>query len=60
MMDKADLKQDKKMVAKAVHKHEKKLHPGKPMTKLAKGGPTSEDRMRLGRGLSRAANQKTG
>ena len=59
-MDKADLKQDKKMVAKAVHKHEKKLHPGKPMTKLAKGGPTSEDRMRLGRGLSRAANQKTG
>jgi hypothetical protein len=60
MMDKADLKQDKKMMAKAVHKHEKKLHPGKPMTKLAKGGPTSEDRMRLGRGLSRAANQKTG
>jgi hypothetical protein len=59
-MDKADLKQDKKMMAKAVHKHEKKLHPGKPMTKLAKGGPTSEDRMRLGRGLSRAANQKTG
>jgi hypothetical protein len=60
MMDKADLKQDKKMMAKAVHKHEKKLHPGKPMTKLAKGGPTSEDRMRLGRGMSRAANQKTG
>jgi hypothetical protein len=59
-MDKADLKQDKKMMAKAVHKHEKKLHPGKPMTKLAKGGPTSEDRMRLGRGMSRAANQKTG
>jgi len=59
-MDKADLKQDKKMMAGAVHKHEKKLHPGKPMTKLAKGGPTSEDRMRLGRGLSRAANQKTG
>jgi hypothetical protein len=60
MMDKADLKQDKKMMAKAVHKHEKKLHPGKPMTKLKKGGPTSEDRMRVGRNLSRAANQKTG
>ena len=59
-MDKADLKQDKKMVAGAVHKHEKKLHPGQPMTKLAKGGPTSEDRMRVGRNLSRAANQKTG
>lgn len=25
-----------------------------------KGGPTSEDRMRMGRNLSRAANQKTG
>ena len=25
-MDKADLKQDKKMMAGAVHKHEKKLH----------------------------------
>ena len=37
-MDKADLKQDKKMMAGAVHKHEKKLHPGQPMTKLAKGG----------------------
>jgi hypothetical protein len=57
MMDKADLKQDKKMMAGAVHKHEKKLHPGKPMTKLAKGGPTSEDRMRLGRNMSRAKNQ---
>jgi len=56
-MNKADLKQDKKMMAGAVHKHEKKLHPGKPMTKLAKGGPTTDDRMRLGRGLSRAANQ---
>ena len=28
--------------------------------KLKKGGPTSEDRMRLGKNLSRAANQKTG
>jgi hypothetical protein len=26
-MDKKDLKQDKKMIAGAVHKHEKKLHP---------------------------------
>ena len=39
-MDKKDLAQDKKMVAGAVHKHEKKMHPGKPMTKLAKGGYT--------------------
>ena len=34
-MDKADMKQDKKMMAGAVHKHEKRLHPGKPMTKFA-------------------------
>jgi hypothetical protein len=56
-MDKADLKQDKKMMAGAVHKHEKRLHPGKPMTKLAKGGPTSKDRMSQGRNMSRAKNQ---
>jgi hypothetical protein len=53
-MDKADLKQDKKMMAGAVHKHEKKLHPGQPMTKLAKGGKTNA----LGRGLAKVANQK--
>ena len=28
--------------------------------KLKKGGPTSEDRMRMGRNMSRANNQKTG
>ena len=56
-MDKKDLKQDKKMIAGAVHKHEKKLHPGKPMTKLKKGGPTSLDRKKFGRNLSRAKNQ---
>jgi hypothetical protein len=56
-MDKKDLKQDKKMIAGAVHKHEKKMHPGKPMTKLKKGGPTSLDRKKFGRNLSRAKNQ---
>ena len=56
-MDKADLKQDKKMIAGAVHKHEKSMHPGKPMTKLKKGGPTSLDRKKFGRNLSRAKNQ---
>lgn len=39
---KADLKQDKKMVATAVHKHEKAQHPGKPLTKLKKGGSVLE------------------
>ena len=56
-MDKKDLKQDKKMIAGAVHKHEKRMHPGKPVTKLKKGGPTSEDRMSQGRNMSRAMHQ---
>lgn len=43
----------------AVKAHEAKRHKGEPKT-FKKGGPTSEDRMRMGRNLSRAANQKTG
>jgi hypothetical protein len=57
-MDKADLKQDKKMIAGAVHKHEKKLHPGKPMTKLAKGGKTNEMMKTYGRGMAKVVNQR--
>jgi hypothetical protein len=57
-MDKADLKQDKKMIAGAVHKHEKKLHPGKPMTKLKKGGVTGEMMKSMGRNMARVANQR--
>ena len=57
-MDKADLKQDKKMIAGAVHKHEARMHPGKPMTKLKKGGPTGMDMRKMGRNLARAANQR--
>jgi hypothetical protein len=37
-MAKADMKQDKGMMQKAVNKHEGRLHKGQPMTKLAKGG----------------------
>jgi hypothetical protein len=57
-MDKADLKQDKKMMAGAVHKHEAAMHPGKPMTKMAKGGKTNIQMKQLGRGLAKIANQK--
>jgi hypothetical protein len=57
-MDKADLKQDKKMMAGAVHKHEAAMHPGKPMTKMAKGGKTNLQMKQLGRGLAKVANQK--
>ena len=37
-MAKADMKQDKGMMQKAVNKHEGRLHKGSAMTKLAKGG----------------------
>ena len=56
-MDKKDLKQDKKMIAGAVHKHEKELHPGKPMTKLAKGGKTDDMMKKYGRGMAKVVNQ---
>lgn len=42
----------------AVHKHEKNMHPGKPMTKLAKGGKTNSQMRTLGRNLAKVANQK--
>ena len=34
----SDVKMDKAMMKKAVHKHEKAMHPGKPLTKLKRGG----------------------
>ena len=37
-MAKADMKQDKGMMQKAVNKHEGRLHQGSSMTKLARGG----------------------
>jgi hypothetical protein len=42
----------------AVHKHEKAMHPGKPLTKLAKGGKTNAQMKAMGRGLAKVANQK--
>jgi hypothetical protein len=58
-MDKKDLAQDKKTAAKAVHKHEKAMHPGKPMTKMRAGGKTNSDMLKMGRGLAKVANQKS-
>tara|TARA_R110000803_G_scaffold203347_1_gene268880 strand:- start:1393 stop:1581 length:189 start_codon:yes stop_codon:yes gene_type:complete len=37
-MKRDDAKMDKANVKKAVNKHEKNMHPGKSMTKLAHGG----------------------
>lgn len=59
---KSDLAQDKAMIKKAFKQHDAQEHKGGKGTalKLKKGGPTTDDRMRLGRNLSRAASQKTG
>ena len=57
-MDKKDLAQDKKMVAGAVHKHEQAKHTGQPLTKLAKGGKTNANMLKMGRNLAKVANQK--
>ena len=52
-----DMTQDKKMVKSAIGKHEKNMHPGKPMTKLAKGGKTNEMMMQYVRGMAKVKNQ---
>jgi hypothetical protein len=39
---KSDIKQDKAMIASAVHKHERAKHKGQPLTKMAKGGSASK------------------
>jgi hypothetical protein len=61
-MDKEDLKQDKALIKKAFKQHDAQEHKGGKGTtlKLKKGGPTSMDRKRLGRNLSRAMNQRGG
>jgi len=57
-MDKADIKQDKKMMAGMVNKHEKSMHQGMKPTKFAKGGKTNEMMMSMGRNMAKVANQR--
>ena len=59
---KADKKQDVALIKKAFKQHDKQEHKGGKGTtlKLKAGGPTSMDRMKMGRNLSRANNQKPG
>ena len=54
-----DMAQDKAMIKKAFKQHDMQEHKGGKGTalKLKKGGPTTDDRMRLGRNMSRAQNQ---
>jgi hypothetical protein len=40
----SDVKMDKAVVKKAVHKHEKAMHPGKKLTKLKHGGVPAHGR----------------
>ena len=42
----------------AVHKHEKNMHKGQPMTKLAKGGKTNANMKKYGRGMAKVMNQR--
>ena len=60
--DKSDMAQDKAMIRKGIGQHEAAKHKGSPKTalKLKHGGPTGQDRERMGRGMSRAANQERG
>ena len=57
--DKADIAADKKIAATAVHKHEKKMHPGKPVTKLKAGGKTNSDMLKYGRNMAKVVNQRS-
>jgi hypothetical protein len=56
-MDKEDLKQDKKMMASMLNKHEKKMHQGMKPIKYGKGGKTGEQMKMMGRNLAKVANQ---
>jgi hypothetical protein len=57
-MDKADLKQDKKMIGSMINKHEKKMHQGMAPTKFAKGGKTNDMMKQFGRGMAKVVNQR--
>ena len=58
--EKMDTAQDKAMIKKAFKQHDAQEHKGGKGTtlKLKKGGPTSLDRKKFGKNLSRAMNQK--
>ena len=53
-----DKKEVKAIADTEVRAHEKKMHPG--AKKMKAGGPTTDDRMKQGRNMSRAMNQRSG
>ena len=54
-----DVKMDKAMMKKAVHKHEKAMHPGKKLTKLRAGGKTNLEMKQYGRNMAKVMNQRS-
>jgi len=58
-MDKMDKKQDVALIKKAMKQHDAQAHKGGKgtMLKLKKGGPTSEDMVRVVRNMAWAQNQ---
>ena len=58
--EKMDMAQDKAMIKKAFKQHDAQEHKGGKGTtlKLKMGGPTSMDRKKYGKNMSRAMNQK--
>ena len=58
-MKHSDVKMDKAMMKTAVHKHERAMHPGKPLTKLRAGGKTNADMKKYGRGMAKVMNQRS-
>ena len=65
-----DLKQDKKMIKKAIAMHDKQEHPGKhtdlsklkkggKIHKMAAGGKTNANMLKYGRGMAKVMNQRS-
>jgi hypothetical protein len=57
---KMDVKQDKAMIKKAFKQHDMQEHKGGKGTtlKLAKGGKTNMQMLKMGRNLAKVANQR--
>ena len=57
---KADMAQDKALIKKAFKQHDKQEHKGGKGTtlKLAAGGKTNMQMLKLGRNLAKVANQR--
>lgn len=55
-----DLAEDKKLVKKAFRMHDAQEHPGKKtnLSGLKKGGVTSMERRKYGRGMAKVMNQR--